>query len=157
MLSTQSLKAHFIGPRSWGHEMMKLFHRREWNNLKPILLGQEFSPPLESAHIDIHTDQIHSLTENELYSPTAMASKLVFLRRLPRLLKPSSSSSIRRFSFLLLEASRSETTWWSPACRTFCSRPLNLGDDPQGPAAIDYRCVNLCCSVGFLRNLRKIK
>ncbi|XP_059449687.1 frataxin, mitochondrial-like isoform X4 [Corylus avellana] len=77
--------------------------------------------------------------------PTAMASRLQFLRRLPRLLKPSSSSSssstIRRFSFLLLEASRSETTRWSPACRTFCSRPLNLGDDPQGPAAIDYSSV----------------
>ncbi|KAF5481166.1 hypothetical protein F2P56_001839 [Juglans regia] len=76
----------------------------------------------------------------------AMASKLLFLRKLPRLLKPlplplSSSYSIRRLRLLPLEASRTGTNRWSPAARNFCSRPLNLADDSQGPAAIDYRSV----------------
>ncbi|KAG7987964.1 hypothetical protein I3843_03G161200 [Carya illinoinensis] len=76
----------------------------------------------------------------------AMASKLLFLRRLPRLLKPlplppSSSYSIRRLRLLPLEASRTGTNRWSPAARTFCSRTLNLADGSQGPAAIDYRSV----------------
>ncbi|KAF5481165.1 hypothetical protein F2P56_001838 [Juglans regia] len=75
-----------------------------------------------------------------------MASKLLFLRKLPRLLKPlplplSSSYSIRRLRLLPLEASRTGTNRWSPAARNFCSRPLNLADDSQGPAAIDYRSV----------------
>ncbi|KAF5458409.1 hypothetical protein F2P56_022436 [Juglans regia] len=70
-----------------------------------------------------------------------MASKLFFLRRLPRLLKPpspSSSSSIRILRFLLLESSVSEAPRCSPAFRTFSSGPVNLADDFQGPAAIDY-------------------
>ncbi|XP_041005863.1 frataxin, mitochondrial-like isoform X2 [Juglans microcarpa x Juglans regia] len=76
----------------------------------------------------------------------AMASKLLFLRKLPRLLKPlplplSSSYSIRRLRLLPLEASRTGTNRWSPAARNFCSRPLNLADGSQGPAAIDYRSV----------------
>lgn len=75
-----------------------------------------------------------------------MAYRLASLRRLPKLLKPpllspSSVSTIGRFSCLLLEASSPETTLWSPARRTFCSRPLNLGDESIGPAAIDYGSV----------------
>lgn len=80
------------------------------------------------------------------YSLTAMASRLLPLRRLSRLLlKPPSSppSSNFRPCFYLLEAFRSlhlsdnshGPLHWI-ASRSFCSPPSNLN---EGPAAIDYR------------------
>ncbi|EXB62335.1 Frataxin [Morus notabilis] len=82
-----------------------------------------------------------------------MASKLLPLRRLWRLSKlppPSSfsSSSYGSYSSLLvLDASRdlcisdvaAQRPCYSVASRSFCSRPLNLDESSQGPAAIDYR------------------
>lgn len=82
---------------------------------------------------------------------SAFSSKLLFLRRLSRALKLSSSSSsslsVRPYVFLL-EASRPSDlakinlrSFLSVASRSFCSRTLDLEDDSQGPAAIDYRFV----------------
>eukprot|EP00261_Vitis_vinifera_P037578 XP_019078821.1 PREDICTED: frataxin, mitochondrial isoform X2 [Vitis vinifera] len=80
---------------------------------------------------------------------SASSSKLLFLRRLSRALKLSSSSSssslsVRPYVFLL-EASRPSDlakinlrSFLSVASRSFCSRTLDLEDDSQGPAAIDY-------------------
>ncbi|KAK9265668.1 hypothetical protein L1049_023422 [Liquidambar formosana] len=79
------------------------------------------------------------------------STRLLLLRRLSSVLKsPSSSFSLVRTScrpsIFLLEASRpfefSENSPVPPfleASRSFCSRPLNLDDDSEGPAAIDYR------------------
>ncbi|KAH7532972.1 hypothetical protein FEM48_Zijuj04G0080000 [Ziziphus jujuba var. spinosa] len=84
-----------------------------------------------------------------------MASKLLQLRRLRRLLKlPPSSSSPSHPSYCsnymslscFPQASRCfdisvnmHRPCYSVASRSFCSRPLNLDGESQGPAAIDYR------------------
>lgn len=78
-----------------------------------------------------------------------MASKLLPLRRLSRLLKPpcSASSSTFRSSLYLLGASKSlhlsenshGPRYWIDS-RSFCSSPLNL-NDAEVPTAIDYRSV----------------
>ncbi|KAL5581861.1 hypothetical protein UlMin_014303 [Ulmus minor] len=79
-----------------------------------------------------------------------MASKLLPLRRLARFSKlppsPSSSYASCRPSFYLLEATRFLGIYendyrprYRASSRSFCSRPLNLDEDAQGPAAIDYR------------------
>ena len=75
---------------------------------------------------------------------TAMASRLLQLRRLSRLLLKPPSSNFRPSSYLLLEASRplhlpdtGHGPLYSTASRSFCSSPpFNLN---EGPAAIDYR------------------
>ncbi|KAL6135317.1 hypothetical protein ACLB2K_067545 [Fragaria x ananassa] len=74
---------------------------------------------------------------------TAMASRLLQLRRLSRLLLKPPSSNFRPSSYLLLEASRplllpdtGHGPLYSTASRSFCSSPpFNLN---EGPAAIDY-------------------
>lgn len=92
-------------------------------------------------------------------SLTAMASRLLPLRRLSRLLLKSPSSppsSNFRPCFYLLEASRSlylsdnshGPLHWI-ASRSFCSPPSNLN---EGPAAIDYRYFPI-----FLHIVRKEK
>ncbi|KAL6143815.1 PREDICTED: frataxin, mitochondrial [Fragaria vesca subsp. vesca] len=75
-----------------------------------------------------------------------MASRLLQLRRLSRLLLKPPSSNFRPSSYLLLEASRplhlpdtSHGPLYSIASRSFCSSPpFNLN---EGPAAIDYSSV----------------
>lgn len=77
-----------------------------------------------------------------------MATKLLSLRKLSRILKlPSSSSSSFRKCSYLLEASRplldlsNDVHQFHPpyVTRRFCSPPLHfVGDDSRGPAAIDY-------------------
>ncbi|KDP44618.1 hypothetical protein JCGZ_19760 [Jatropha curcas] len=86
-----------------------------------------------------------------------MASKILSLRRFSTLLKPhfpsfphlpstSCCSQFHQSSFLLLEAPvalHRHLKTLNPPCssssRSFCSRPLDLGADSQGPTAIDYR------------------
>ena len=88
---------------------------------------------------------------------SASSSKLLFLRRLSKALKLSSSSTSAVSSSLslsarpnvfLLEASRpcdiaknNLGSFLSAASRSFCSRTLSQEDDSQGPATIDYRFV----------------
>lgn len=75
-----------------------------------------------------------------------MATKLLPLRQLSRILKLPSSSSFRKYSFVI-EASRhlldlsDNVHQFHPSSfsRSFCSRsPDFVGDDSRGPAAIDY-------------------
>ncbi|XWS63343.1 hypothetical protein CRYUN_Cryun06bG0087200 [Craigia yunnanensis] len=77
-----------------------------------------------------------------------MPSRLPLLRRISKLLKPPpaipvpSSRHSRPFLFRLRQASRPNDSPWSFASsRSFCSGPLNLPQDSQGPATIDYRSV----------------
>ncbi|XP_018502296.2 frataxin, mitochondrial-like isoform X3 [Pyrus x bretschneideri] len=83
-----------------------------------------------------------------------MASKLLPLRRLSRRLlrppsSPSSSFTASRSCFHILEAKKSphlsSNSHDGPrrwiASRSFCSSPLNLDDDTNIPAAIDYHSV----------------
>ncbi|XP_023533560.1 frataxin, mitochondrial isoform X1 [Cucurbita pepo subsp. pepo] len=81
-----------------------------------------------------------------------MATKLLPLRKLSRILKvpsflsSSSSSSFRKYSYLLeptrplLDLSDNVHQFHPPSfSRSFCSRPLDfVGDDSRGPATIDY-------------------
>ncbi|GMI74784.1 hypothetical protein HRI_001147700 [Hibiscus trionum] len=72
-----------------------------------------------------------------------MASRLPFLRRISKLLKAPPPTPLRcprhslALRFLLPQASTPNV---SPS-RSFCSGPLNLPQDSQGPAPIDYRSV----------------
>lgn len=78
-----------------------------------------------------------------------MASRLPLLRRrISTLLRPPSSTRVadssRASSALLLlrQASRPNFSARSfVSSRSFCSGPLNLPHDAQGPAAIDYRSI----------------
>ncbi|KAI4334050.1 hypothetical protein L6164_018787 [Bauhinia variegata] len=87
---------------------------------------------------------------------SAMTSRLLFPRRLSRLLKPSSafpslqSSNylIRRARLLPLKAPEIlgllRNAYLRPhldSSRSFCSRSLNLKGEAEGPTAIDYRSV----------------
>ncbi|XVF01864.1 hypothetical protein REPUB_Repub04eG0126000 [Reevesia pubescens] len=74
-----------------------------------------------------------------------MASRLPLLRRISKLLKPPPSAPVRssRDSPALLRQASSPnvSSWFFASSRSFCSGPLNLLQDSQGPAAIDYRSV----------------
>ncbi|KAE8654812.1 Frataxin [Hibiscus syriacus] len=77
-----------------------------------------------------------------------MASRLPLLGRISKLLKapPSTPLCSSRHSlalcFLLRKISTPNVSPWTFASpRSFCSGPLNLPQDSQGPAAIDYRSV----------------
>ncbi|KAJ7981371.1 putative Frataxin, mitochondrial [Quillaja saponaria] len=78
---------------------------------------------------------------------SAMAPRALLLRRLSGFLKAStslsstysSSSPLQTARFLLVEASEPHVSPRSTASRNFCSRSLNIEDEYQGPAAIDYR------------------
>lgn len=98
---------------------------------------------------------------------SSSSSKLLFLRRLSRAVKLSSSTSSASSSYsfgarppvFLLEASRpcdlaknNLGSFLSVAFRSFCSRTLSQEDDSRGPASIDYRFVlfvnfSLCYSI----------
>ncbi|KAL4362134.1 hypothetical protein GQ457_04G004910 [Hibiscus cannabinus] len=78
----------------------------------------------------------------------ASSSRLPLLRRISKLLKappPAPLRSSRRslaLRFLLPQAPTPNVSPWSFASsRSFCSGPLNLPQDSQGPAPIDYRSV----------------
>lgn len=85
-----------------------------------------------------------------------MASKLLSLRRLSRVLKPSPASPSSHSSYSLIYGSRFlplnalqlpgllENLHLPPrssSSRSLCSRSLNLNGESQGPTAIDYRYV----------------
>ncbi|OMO99873.1 Frataxin/CyaY [Corchorus olitorius] len=76
-----------------------------------------------------------------------MASRLPLLRRISKFLKPTPSSPARSSSnsralLLLLQASSPcPSPWFYASSRSFCSGPLNLPHESQGPTAIDYRSV----------------
>ncbi|GMJ13025.1 frataxin homolog [Hibiscus trionum] len=78
----------------------------------------------------------------------ASSSRLPLLRRISILLKAPPSTTLRSSRpslaprFLLRKASAPNVSPWTFASsRSFCSGPLNLPRDSQGPAAIDYRSV----------------
>ncbi|XVE49805.1 hypothetical protein DITRI_Ditri01bG0111200 [Diplodiscus trichospermus] len=75
-----------------------------------------------------------------------MASRLPHLRRISKLLKPtpsiparSSRDSLAPLLLLLRQARPNDSPWSFASSRSFCSGPLNLPQDSQGPAAVDYR------------------
>ncbi|XVF66930.1 hypothetical protein PTKIN_Ptkin10aG0079600 [Pterospermum kingtungense] len=77
----------------------------------------------------------------------ASSSRLPFLRRISTLLMPpsftpvASSRASRALLFLRLASRPNFSPWSFTSSRSFCSGPLNLPHDSQGPAAVDYRSV----------------